>query len=57
MISVYIILCMLFLHLAEEERVAFVQALSLKGGMTHMVNREIIFESVTALYRNESRYG
>ena len=26
MISVYIILCMLFLHLAEEERVAFVQA-------------------------------
>ena len=53
MISVYIILCMLFLHVAEEERVAFVQALSLKRGMTHMVNRENIFESVTALYREK----
>ena len=41
------------LHVAEEERVAFVQALSLKRGMTHMVNRENIFESVTALYREK----
>ena len=50
--SPYFCVCC-FPLLADEERVAFVRTLSPRSGMTHMVNRENIFESVTTLYREK----